>query len=63
MSLLNGPIPDILQNPSHGASRATTCDCIANIGDEMFSTLPVSMLGFALFEYIWISTRDYKNPS
>ena len=47
MSLLNGPIPDILQNPSHGASRATTCDCIANIGDEMFSTLPVSILGFA----------------
>ncbi|KAL3856514.1 hypothetical protein ACJMK2_011262 [Sinanodonta woodiana] len=41
MSLLNGPVPAVLQVPVNNPVRATTCDCLANIGADTFIALPM----------------------
>ena len=42
-SILDGPLLRILQQEnSSNPVRASACDCIANIGAEVFDLLPVS---------------------
>ncbi|XP_052270212.1 HEAT repeat-containing protein 6-like isoform X2 [Dreissena polymorpha] len=41
LSLLNGPIQEVLQMPGHDGVKAVACDCLANIGDPVFRYLPL----------------------
>ncbi|XP_060065028.1 HEAT repeat-containing protein 6-like [Ylistrum balloti] len=37
--MLMGPLPNILQTEANNAVRATACDCISNVGPEVFAIL------------------------
>ncbi|XP_069136002.1 LOW QUALITY PROTEIN: HEAT repeat-containing protein 6-like [Argopecten irradians] len=39
--MLMGPLPNILQTETNNAVRATSCDCISNVGPEVFTVLPM----------------------
>ncbi|OWF39764.1 HEAT repeat-containing protein 6-like [Mizuhopecten yessoensis] len=39
--MLMGPLPSILQMEANNAVRATSCDCISNVGPEVFAVLPM----------------------
>ncbi|XP_033748444.1 HEAT repeat-containing protein 6-like [Pecten maximus] len=39
--MLMGPLPNILQTETNNAVRATSCDCISNVGPEVFAVLPM----------------------
>ncbi|KAJ8312659.1 hypothetical protein KUTeg_010032 [Tegillarca granosa] len=41
IQLLSGPVPGILQKEAYNAVRATTCDCLSNMGPDVFAILPV----------------------
>lgn len=40
--ILNGPIPKILQRETHNPVKAVTCDCLSNIGADVFNIISVS---------------------
>ncbi|KAK6184220.1 hypothetical protein SNE40_006730 [Patella caerulea] len=40
MSFLNGPLPGILQSDGINPVRANACDCISNVGMDVFKDLP-----------------------
>ncbi|XP_063396144.1 HEAT repeat-containing protein 6-like isoform X1 [Mytilus trossulus] len=37
--ILNGPIPKILQREAHNPVKAVTCDCLSNIGADVFNII------------------------
>ncbi|VDI23178.1 Hypothetical predicted protein [Mytilus galloprovincialis] len=37
--ILNGPIPKILQRETHNPVKAVTCDCLSNIGADVFNII------------------------
>ncbi|XP_052802166.1 HEAT repeat-containing protein 6-like [Mya arenaria] len=41
LALLNGPIQEVLQARGHDAVKAVACDCLANLGDLIFKSLPL----------------------
>ena len=42
-AMLNGPIQTALQNRSEPIVISSVCDCLSNIGPDVFSKLPVSI--------------------
>ncbi|KAK3084159.1 hypothetical protein FSP39_009229 [Pinctada imbricata] len=41
ISLLNGPVSTVLQSETNSSVKATTCDCVANIGPDVFAVLGI----------------------
>ncbi|KAL4223144.1 HEAT repeat-containing protein 6 [Mactra antiquata] len=61
LSLLNGPIQDILQNTNNdgnAAVKSSTCDCLANIGDAVFKLLPLDKRIMCLTVVLGLANDD-----
>ncbi|XP_041349716.1 HEAT repeat-containing protein 6-like [Gigantopelta aegis] len=57
---LNGPLPGILQTVTYNPVRANACDCIANIGSEVFSCLPMDKRILCLTLVLGLTSDDDK---
>ncbi|ESO95312.1 hypothetical protein LOTGIDRAFT_116900 [Lottia gigantea] len=60
MSFLNGPVPAILQCEGNNPVRANACDCISNIGMEIFQQLPFDKRIMCITMILGLTNDDDK---
>ncbi|XP_048733052.1 HEAT repeat-containing protein 6-like isoform X2 [Ostrea edulis] len=60
ISLLNGAIADILQTEGHCAVKATTCDCVSNIGPEVYAALPMDKQVLCITLILGLTSEEDK---